>query len=321
MTRSASFKSNSIGNDMQVKSFFWYVLNKPLSTDISEKLSKAPFEACGATQFSSSGWVEPLDSQGYLYEAHGAQLCVLKQEKRLLPASVVNECLQTKVEEFEAAEGYSPSRKVRMQMKEELTLDLLPKAFTKSSKTYVLIFPKHGWLLVLGGSAKSADDTTAFLRETVGNLPISLVNTDVSPSHLMTRWLSDPTTLVADWALGEEVELRDAEDAVVKTKNQDLLSDELSVHMDAGKVVTQLALVWREQVGVIVQDDLAIKRIRLLLEDEAPFEATETEEGRFAHEFAVSCNWLVPFCQALLEAFGGLEKALKASRDRAYGNG
>lgn len=303
---------------MQVRNFYWYVLNKPLDSELADKLEKHPFEACGLTQQSTQGWVQPVHGEGFVYEAHGAQLCMLKQEKRLLPASVVNDYLQTKVEEFEAAEGYSPSRKIRMQMKEELTLDLLPKAFTKTSKIPVLIFPRQGWLMVLGGSAKTADDTTAFMRESIGNLPISLVNSDVSPSHMMTRWLADPSKLPEDWMLGEEVELKDAEDAVVRAKNQDLLNDELAVHMDAGKIVTKLALTWREQVSVIVQDDLSIKRAKLLLEEDAPYEATETEDGKFAHEFAVSCNWVVPLCQSILKAFGGLEKALAASQDRAF---
>lgn len=303
---------------MQVRNFYWYVLNKPLANDLAEKLEGSPFEACGLTQQSSQGWVPPLNGEGFVYEAHGAQLCMLKQEKRLLPASVVNDYLQTKVEEFEAAEGYSPSRKIRMQMKDDLILELLPKAFTKVSKVPVLIFPRQGWLLVLGGSTKTADDTTAFMRETIGNLPISLVNSDVSPSHMMTKWLADPKLLPEDWVLGEEVELKDAEEAVVRVKNQDLFSDELAVHMDAGKIVTKMALQWREQVSILVHDDLSIKRAKLLLEDDAPFEATETEEGRFAHEFAVSCNWVVPLCQSLLKAFGGLEKALAASQDRAF---
>lgn len=306
---------------MQVRNFYWYVLNKPLLKDMASKLEAAPFEACGLSQQSSQGWVPPVNGEGYVYEAHGAQLCMLKQEKRLLPASVVNDYLQTKVEEFEAAEGYSPSRKIRMQMKEDLTLELLPKAFTKASKIPVLIFPKQGWLMVLGGSVKTADDTTAFLRETIGALPISLVNSDVSPSHLMTRWLSHPSEMPQDWVLGEEVELKDAEDAVVRVKNQDLFSDEISGHMDAGKIVTKLALTWREQVSLLVQDDLSVKRCKMLLEDDAPYEATESEEGKFAHEFAVSCNWVVPLCQSLLKAFGGLEKALAASQDRAFKEG
>lgn len=305
---------------MQVKNFYWYVLNKPLGNreTLAEKLAGKPFEPCLSQQLSSQGWVSAVNSGELVYEAHGAQLLMLKQEKRLLPASVVNEYLQAKVEEFEMAEGFSPSRKIRLQMKEDLTQALLPKAFTKSSRTPVLIFPKQGWLMVLSGSSKSADDTTAFLRDTLDGLPVSLVNSDNSPSFVMTQWLQTPTTLPEDWALGEEVELQDAEGALVKARNHDLLTDELSVHLDAGKIVSKLHLIWRENVSFLLQDDLSIKRIKLLLEQEEAPADDGNQDAKFAHEFALSCNWLVPFCQSLLKAMGGLDKALAASQSRAF---
>jgi len=305
---------------MQVRNFYWYVLNKPIGSrdELEKKLASKPFEPCMSQQLSSQGWVSADSSGDRVYEAHGAQLLMLKQEKRLLPAAVVNEYLQQKVEEFESAEGYSPSRKIRLQMKEDLTQELLPKAFTKSSRLPVLIFPKQGWLIVLSGSAKSADDATAFLRDTLDGLPVSLVNTDNSPSFVMTSWLQNPLSLPEDWALGEEVELQDAEGALVRARNHDLLTDELSVHLDAGKIVSKLHLIWRENVSFLLQDDLSIKRIKLLLEQEEAPADDGSQDAKFAHEFALSCNWLVPFCQALLSAMGGLDKALSASQSRAF---
>lgn len=305
---------------MQVRNFYWYVLNKPLAdrTALEEKLAKKPFQPCLSQQLSSQGWVSAVSSGELVYEAHGAQLLMLKQEKRLLPASVVNEYLQQKVEEFELAEGFSPSRKIRTQMKEDLTQALLPKAFTKSSRLPILIFPKQGWIMVLTGSQKSADDATAYLRETLDGLPVSLMNSDNSPSFVMTSWLENPLSIPTDWALGEEVELQDAEGALVRARNQDLLSDELNVHLDAGKQVNKLHLIWRDNVSFILQDDLSIKRVKLLLEQEdAPGDA-DHQDARFAHEFALSCNWVVPFCKALLEVMGGLDKALAASQSRAF---
>ncbi len=304
---------------MQIKNFIWYVLNKPLpmATDISELLAQKEFEPCQAQQESSQGWAAPLHKGEFVYEAHGAQLLMLKQERRLLPSSVINEYLQAKVEEFEASEGYAPSRKIRQQMKDDLTIELLPKAFTKSSKIPVLLLPKQGWLLVLSSSAKSADDTTAFLRETLGSLPISLMNTDSNPGRTMTYWLGDPKTLPQDWALGEEVELQEPDSGTVKVRNQDLLAEELTVHLDAGKMVNKLALVWREDISCILNDDLTVKRIKLLLEDDDAPSSSEPHEAKFAHEFAVSCNWMVPLCESLLSALGGLDKALAASRAKA----
>jgi len=304
---------------MQIRNFVWYVLSKPLGDpgELAAKLSDHRFKPCNHQQQMSQGWVAPVGDE-LVYEAHGAQLLMLKQEKRLLPGSVVNEYLQQKIEHFEAEEGYKPGRKVRQQMKDDLIIELLPKAFTKSSRIPVLVFPRQGWLLVLGGSAKTAEDATTFLRTSLGSLPTALVNVDMSPSHQMTRWLMDPLTLPADWMLGEEVELVDEEKATVKVRNQDLLGDELTVHTQAGKVVSKLALVWREQVSLLLQEDLAVKRIKLLLEDDEPLVDGDDADAKFAHEFAISCNWVVPLCESLLTAFGGLDKALSGSQERAF---
>lgn len=306
---------------MQVRSFYWYVLTKPLASGaaISQALAKHPFTPCAPQQLQSQGWSGPIHSEELLYEAHGAQLLMLKQEKRLLPASVINDYLQQKLEAFEADEGYMPGRKVRQQMKEDLTLELLPKAFTKTSSVPVVIFPKQGWLMVIAGSAKTADDTTAFLRETLGSLPVSLMNVDTSPTHTMTNWISAPGELPDDWQLGEEAELQDEDGAMVRVRNQALFSDEMAVHMDAGKRVNKLQLMWKEDLTLMLQEDMSIKRIKLLLEgdDLDVADMQDGPEAKYAHEFAVSCNWLVPMCQSLLAAMGGMDQALAGSIERS----
>ena len=304
---------------MQIRNFYWYILNKPLPDvqDLNSKLGEYEFSPCSHQQEMSQGWVSALPDQDLVYEAHGAQLLMLKQEKRLLPASVVNEYLQQKIEHFEAEEGYKPGRSLRQQMKEDITISLLPKAFTKSSRIPILILPKQGWVFVLGASNKTAEDATSFLRSCLGSLPTTLVNTNDSPASMMTRWLIDPVSIPANWQLGEEVELVDAESAVVKIRNQHLLGDELDVHTSAGKLVSKLALIWRDQISILISEDLSVKRIKLMQEDDDHYDGDD-KAGKFAHEFAVSCNWLVPLCQDILEAFGALDSALASSQSRSH---
>lgn len=303
---------------MQIKNFYWYALTKPLGdvAEIAKQLSKVPFSPCMATQEMSQGWVPPAPNQDDLvYEAHGAILLMLKQEKRLLPASVINDFLAERVEAFEQAEGYAPSRKIKQQMKDEVIQDLLPKSFTKSLRLPVLIMPRQGWLFVLSSSSKTADDVTAFLRETLGSLPIALMNTEVSPAFTMTQWLQQPSTLPTDWTVGEEAELVDAEEASVRIKKQSLYSEEVTAHLDASKQVSKLALLWREDIQLLLQDDLSIKRIKSTAEPDE-MDLPEDALARFSHEFAVTCQWLKPLCDDLLKALGGMDKALAGSQSR-----
>jgi recombination associated protein RdgC len=66
------------------------------------------------------------------------------------------------------------------------------------------------------------------------------------------------------FALEDECELRDAGDegAVVRCKGQDLSSDEIKAHLQAGKVVTRIALCWDERLSFLLQDDLSLHRLR-----------------------------------------------------------
>ncbi|EAT11811.1 recombination-associated protein RdgC [Bermanella marisrubri] len=303
---------------MQIRNFYWYALTKPLddTASVAGKLSKAPFAPCMATQEMSQGWVAPApNTDDLVYEAHGAILLMLKQEKRLLPASVINDFLAERVEAFEQAEGYAPSRKIKQQMKDEVVQDLLPRSFTKSLRLPVMIMPRQGWLFVLSSSSKTADDVTAFLRETLGSLPIALMNSEVSPAFTMTQWLQQPKTLPDNWTVGEEVELVDAEEASVRIKKQSLYSEEVTAHLDASKQVAKLALLWREDIQILLQDDLSIKRIKSIAEPD-DMDMPEDPLARFAHEFAVTCQWLKPLCDDLLKALGGMDKALAASQSR-----
>ena len=50
--------------------------------------------------------------------------------------------------------------------------------------------------------------------------------------------------------------------AVIRVKNQDLLSEEIKSHLDADKYVVKVALEWDESLSFILCEDLAIKRVK-----------------------------------------------------------
>ncbi|WVM94548.1 recombination-associated protein RdgC [Halopseudomonas pachastrellae] len=64
--------------------------------------------------------------------------------------------------------------------------------------------------------------------------------------------------------IGDDCELRDTSEdgGVVRCKRQDLASDEIQLHLSAGKQVSQLMLQWQEKLSFSLDDKLTLKRVK-----------------------------------------------------------
>ena len=67
-------------------------------------------------------------------------------------------------------------------------------------------------------------------------------------------------------SLGEECEMKDPAEggAVVKCQHQELRCDEIDKHLDAGKQVTKLALVFEDNLSFVLGDDLIVRKLKFL---------------------------------------------------------
>jgi recombination associated protein RdgC len=52
--------------------------------------------------------------------------------------------------------------------------------------------------------------------------------------------------------------------AVVKCQHQELRCDEIDKHLDAGKQVTKLALVFEDNLSFVLGDDLIVRKLKFL---------------------------------------------------------
>ncbi|MCF6239575.1 MAG: recombination-associated protein RdgC [Candidatus Marinimicrobia bacterium] len=302
---------------MWFKNLRLYLLTKPFTLSaeaLHDQLATKEFHPCGNISPFSYGWVSPLGKHGELltHAANGYIMLCAQREEKVLPASVVREYVTEKVTAIEEEQARTVRRKERDQIKDEVLLDLLPRAFSRSTRTFAYLAPKDGWLVVDAASASQAEDLVSLLRESLGGLSAVLPSVNNSPAQALTQWLSNqaaPTGFVIE----DQCELRDPkqEGGVVRCTRQDLAAEEVMSHLTAGKQVAKLALEWNERLSCILADDLTIQRLRFLdvIQEAAQEVEADDEAGLFDADFALMTLELARFIPALLEVFGGESKS------------
>lgn len=282
---------------------------------LEEKLADAAFQPCGPHDTMRLGWVSPLGRQGeqYVHSANGYHMICLRKEDKLLPAAVVKEAVAERVEMIEAEQARKVRRKERDEIREQLTLEMLPQAFSRSRHCYAYLAPQDGWLIVDAASAKQAEELTSHLRKTLGSLPVRPPAVEQSPAFTMTGWLqgqiATPTGLVA----GMECELRDPgeEGGVVRCRGLDLQSEEVLTHLASGMQVVRLALDWQESLSFVLDEELALRRLKFgdTLRDQLDDIDNDDALARFDAAFSLMALELSRLLPALLEAFGGEDRS------------
>ncbi|MGF1645035.1 MAG: recombination-associated protein RdgC [Thiotrichales bacterium] len=301
---------------MWFKNLIIYQLEQPFAYDaesLEARLAPAGFRPCTPHQLSSLGWTSPLgrDDESRVHGGSGALLICAKKEERILPASVIKDFMAERIEAIETAEMRKVRKNERDRIRDEVVLDLTPKAFTRSNVTYALILPEQRLLLVDASSLKKADEFTELLRKTLGDTPLSIPRTIHAISDRLTQWLTDPSLLPSDFKIGDECELQQPteEGGIVRCRRHDLESEEIKKHLDAGKRGVKLALHWDEKLSFVLLEDLSLKKLKYadeLIEQAADLGADDAA-ARFDAEFTLMALELARFVPRLAEVLGGFE--------------
>ncbi|MBC5785428.1 recombination-associated protein RdgC [Ramlibacter sp. USB13] len=283
-------------------------------------LQKGRFVPCGPTQPESSGWVPPRNKSKVLAESIAGHLVLkLCTEKRAVPSSAIKAAVEERVERYKQETGNErvPS-KVKKEFKEEVLLDLLPRAFSKKANTLLWLDPKSRMLVVDAGSLAAADRVVssllAALLEVPGGGPaldLQIVHTQSSPAASMSHWLS---TREAPWhfTVDRDCELKAADEqkSSVRYARHTLDIDEVAQHIAAGKVPTQLALTWNERVSFMLTEAGQLRRLKML--DVVLKEAEDAkgkDDDNFDANVAILTGELSQLIPDLLEALGGEAEA------------
>lgn len=285
----------------------------PSADELEQGLQSTQFKPCGPQQPESLGWVPPMGdlSDQLLHQGSGITLLCARREERLLPATVVREALDEKVSELEQRQGQRIGRKQRMEIRDQLIFDMMPRAFTRSSPIKGLILPEQNLLVVDSTSRNRAEQWLSLLRVSLGSLPVSPLKFNKSPVARFTGWLDGGVALPPQISLGDECVLRaqDDEGAVVRCRRQALDGKEIQAHLQAGKQVTSIAVEWNQSLSFVINEEAEIKRLRLsdTLVEQVEMEGVDDPAAEFDARFNLLGLELSRFLPALFESLGGLE--------------
>lgn len=263
-----------------------------LAEATEERLAERRFRPCGPLETATFGWTPPLGerAEALTHSGNGCLLLTARRQERLLPSAVVAEAVDERAAEIEDREARDVGRAERRRLREEVLVEMLPRAFTRSRQVRAYVDGVAGLLVIDAASDKAAEELVSLLRETLGTLRARPPRPVRQPVSLMTAWVSGGE-LPEGLLLGDECELRDARDerSVVRCRGQDLAGEEISTHLRAGKEVVKLALDWQERLSFVLQDDLSLKRLRFAdaLVGEANEPQIEDPAARFDAEFAI----------------------------------
>ncbi len=284
-------------------------------------LNKQPLMPCTGMSMMSRGWVPPAEGFGLVFGMGKHLLLALGVEEKVLPASVMREETKLRAVTLEAQQGYKPGKKQLRDLQERITTELLPRAFAKRRVTRAWIDPVNLWMVVDAASPSRAEELLEHLRNTLGELPVTRLETELSPQGAMTQWLTVGDA-PAQFALDSECELKGTgeEAATVRYLRHDLSIKEIREHIAGGKVATRVGLLWRDRMSLLLVEPFQIKRVKSLAMEQGGDEGAGVNQAdQFEADFALMAGELGSLLKDLLAALGG-EKDPEAPARKAGDN-
>jgi recombination associated protein RdgC len=309
--------SSPLGLHMWFKNLQVFRLPAPWKVDVEQlnmQLASQSFANTGSGDMQSEGWASPRNDERLVHSVNQQLLLVLQTEKKLLPSSVINQVTKARAKELEEQQGFAPGRKAMKDLKERVTDELLPRAFSITRQTWVWIDPVNGWLVIDSSSPSKADEVIKLLLK-CDKIPMESLRTKVSPQTAMTDWLAG-NEAPKGFTIDQDTELRaHTEDkATVRYVRHSIDPDDVQRHIAAGKQCTKLAMTWDDKISFVLSENLAIKRIKPLdILNEDKDQRTADENERFDADFLLMTSELAKMIDDIVYSLGGqLEDPLAA---------
>ena len=286
------------------------------ATELEEKLAARSLMPCGAFDMQSKGWVFSSDLERYVHTVNGQHLIALGVDQKLLPGSIIRQVATERAKEMAKEQGYPVGRRQMRELKMRVTEELRGRALTRKTITHAWIDPVNGWLVVNASSEGKAEDVVETLRNALGSLQVTLLETERSPSAALTAWLmlgDAPLTFTID----DELELQAADQSkpTIRYVRHPLDGKEIRAQINSGMFATRMGLTWKDRVAFVLSEKLHVKKVEFLLmeKDKAEEGADANAAEQFDIEFTLMTGELAALLKDLSVALGAPEEKQAAA--------
>ncbi|EAP4692420.1 recombination-associated protein RdgC [Salmonella enterica] len=294
-----------------------YRLTNPMSImaqlpTLETQLQQFKFTQCGSQDMARTGWVPATEQhQTLVHQANGQYLLTIQKQEKIIPGPVIKQELNARIAKLESEQGRKLKKTEKDALKDEVLHSLLPRAFVKNHRTQLWIDIGNASIVVDASSAKRAEDALALLRKSLGSLPVVPLTIENPVELTMTEWVRSGM-VPAGFTMGDAAELKAilADGGIAKVKKQDLTSDEIKTHIEAGKLVTKLALDWQERITFTLSDSVTLSRLKFCDGLVCQNDDIDCEDvlARFDADFVLMTGELQALIKQLVTALGGEAK-------------
>ena len=273
---------------------------------LNEKLHLLAFEPCSRSLPSTMGWIPLLDEENspLVQAVNGNLMICLQIEEKIMPAVVIRQELNEKIKQIETTEHRKMGHKEKLSLKDEVTLTLLTRAFSKLTKIYAYIDTKNQWLVVGSTHLKKVEQFISMFKKSVTEKIHSIALKKLSP--IMTNWLKDQD-YPSSFSIEKSCVLQDQnqQKRIIRCQQQNLFASSIQELIKDGCEVKQFALIWQDRINFTLTNDFLLQSIKF--QDEITAQSremeAETNQHKFYADFLVMSETLSLFFKDLLKEF------------------
>lgn len=269
---------------------------KIVESDLT-KLSDFTFVECEKMDRSKAGWIAPAADS--LYHAQGQNFLLkhCKQERKL-NVNAFKKHYNASIKQIEAEEERTLTIAEKLSIKDELLFDVIPSTLPQDEFSHVFIVDHGQFIVVETSSSSKAEEILSLLRRSLGSLPVVPFSSG-NASTVITHWLETGET-PAEVQLYDTAKLKFILDNSheINIKHSEHVFDDVAHHIKKGAIAKEVGLNFQDRVAFSLTDQLNIKKIKSLHEDQ-----TAKEENSFDADLYLVFNAINTLTQFLTRTF------------------